>query len=67
MILYSICVISFRIPLSPKRKEAKTKLNRRGRHDVEENDDEPEIILKIPPPPKLEDEVVDIPKEEVPM
>lgn len=48
------------------RREAKAKLNRRGR-PAEEEDDEPEIKLVIPPSPKLVDEVVDVPKDEVPM
>ncbi len=50
------------------RKEAK-KDRRRGRQAVEDDDEEeePEAKLVIPPPPRLEDEVVDLPEEEVPM
>lgn len=51
------------------RKEQKKDKNRKaGRGGVEdEEDDEPETKLVIPPPPRLEDEVVDLPEEEVPM
>lgn len=52
------------------RKEQKKDKNRkagRGGGPEEEEDDEPETKLVIPPPPRLEDEVVDLPEEEVPM
>lgn len=52
------------------RKEQKKDKNRkagRGGGPEEDEDDEPEAKLVIPPPPRLEDEVVDLPEEEVPM
>merc|ERR1712070_926845 len=47
------------------KKEMKSKS--RNRSALEEDDDEPEIQLVIPKPPKLEDEECDLPIEEVPM
>lgn len=52
------------------RKELKREKSKRGghRHSVDEaDDDEPEVKLVIPPAPRLEDEVVDLPEEEPPM
>jgi hypothetical protein len=51
------------------KKEAK-KDRRRGRQAVveeEDDEEEPESKLVIPPPPRIEDEIVDLPEEEVPM
>lgn len=48
------------------RKEQKKDKNRKARGD-EEDEEEPEAKLVIPPAPRLEDEVVDLPEEEVPM
>ncbi len=60
------------------RKEMKKERNRRNRgglpgsnnNQQQEDDDEDETEnnkLVIPPPPRLEDEIIDIPEEEVPM
>lgn len=55
------------------RKEQKKERNRRNRgllssqQQEEEEEDENENKLVIPPPPKLDDEVVELPEEEVPM
>mmetsp|Transcript_32814 Transcript_32814/g.55333 ORF Transcript_32814/g.55333 Transcript_32814/m.55333 type:complete len:574 (-) Transcript_32814:89-1810(-) len=47
--------------------ERKKKMNHRHAAVEEEEEEEPEAKLVIPPPPRLEDEVVDLPEEEVPM
>ena len=50
------------------KRELKAKNNKRNsKAVVDDAEEEPESKLDIPPPPKLDDEVVDIPMEEVPM
>lgn len=50
------------------RKEAKREKNRKaGRPLDEDEDDEPESRPVIPHPPKIEDEIVEIPEEDPPM
>eukprot|EP00981_Chlorochromonas_danica_P013086 scaffold5788_cov159-Ochromonas_danica.AAC.2 len=57
------------------RKEARKERNRKagrgggggGNNMEDDDDDEPEVKLVVPPPPRIEDEVVDLPEEEVPM
>lgn len=50
-----------------QRKERNKKAGRGGPAQEDDEDDEPEAKLSIPAPPRLEDEVVDLPEEEVPM
>jgi len=49
------------------KKELKKERNRRLGKIEEEDDDEPESKVVIPPAPRLEDEIVEMPEEEVPM
>eukprot|EP01035_Chromulina_nebulosa_P021547 gene21547-27899_t len=49
------------------KKELKKERNRRLGKIEEDDDDEPESKVVIPPAPRLEDEFVEMPEEEVPM
>lgn len=53
--------------LRREQKKEKSRKGGRGAAVEEDDDDEPETKLVIPPAPRLEDEVVDLPEEEVPM
>lgn len=48
-------------------KKAQRRTNRSAAPDDDDDEDEQENKLVIPPPPRLEDEVVELPEEEVPM
>ena len=50
-----------------KKERNKRSIASRRNQEEEDDDDEPEVKLVIPPAPRIEDEVVDLPEEEVPM